>query len=129
MQEREKRARKKERKVAVAVAAAAIEGENGGIGSAPSSEKTTQPEANSNDTQEQAETKEKSVAVVSKRKGAQKPLVQTKVKALPPNLRNRSKRRMQPWIWVLLTALVIVGLFLVGNTGCSFKFGSSSFGF
>ncbi|OVA00710.1 hypothetical protein BVC80_9085g130 [Macleaya cordata] len=127
--EREKRARKKERKVA---AAALVEGENGGIeGESDPSSENTQPETTTN-AQEQPETKDKA-GVVTKRR-TQKQVVsvakQTKVKALPPPLRNRGRRRMQPWMWVLLTALIIVALFLVGNIGYSFKFSlPSSFGF
>ncbi|KAI3969660.1 hypothetical protein MKX01_020221 [Papaver californicum] len=126
--EREKKARKKEKKVAAAAA-----GEEGAIGdereSAPSLGNTTHPEATSNTAQEQPGIKEKAAAVVTKRKGAQKLLAQSKVKALPATLRNRSKRRMQPWMWVLLTALVIVAIFLLGNSGYSFKSALSSFGF
>lgn len=123
--EREKRARKKERKVA---AAALTEGTNDGIeGESTPSLENTQPETTTTNGQEQPETKDKA-GVVTKRK-AQK---QTKVKALPlpPPLRNRGRRRMQPWMWVLLAALIIVALFLVGNSGYSFKFSlPSSFGF
>ncbi|KAI3871332.1 hypothetical protein MKW92_033035 [Papaver armeniacum] len=126
--EREKKARKKEKKVAAAAA-----GEERAIGdegeSAPSSGNTTHPEATSNTVQEQPGVKEKAAAVVTKRKGPQKLLAQPKVKALPATLRNRSKRRMQPWMWVLLAALVVVALFLLGNSGYSFKSALSSFGF
>ncbi|RZC67461.1 hypothetical protein C5167_011152 [Papaver somniferum] len=126
--EREKKARKKEKKVAAAAA-----GEERAFGdegeSAPSSGNTTHPEATSNIVQEQPGVKEKAAAVVTKRKGPQKLLAQPKVKALPATLRNRSKRRMQPWMWVLLAALVVVALFLLGNSGYSFKSALSSFGF
>ncbi|KAI3865902.1 hypothetical protein MKX03_024052 [Papaver bracteatum] len=126
--EREKKARKKEKKVAAAAAgeerATGDEGE-----SAPSSGNTTHPETTSNTVQEQPGIKEKAAAVVTKRKGPQKLLAQPKVKALPATLRNRSKRRMQPWMWVLLAALVVVALFLLGNSGYSFKSALSSFGF
>ncbi|RZC45814.1 hypothetical protein C5167_038763 [Papaver somniferum] len=126
--EREKKARKKEKKVAAAAA-----GEERAIGnegeSAPSSGNTTHPEATSNTVQEQPGIKEKAAVVVTKRKGPQKLLAQPKVKALPATLRNRSKRRMQPWMWVLLAALVVVALFLLGNSGYSFKSALSSFGF
>ncbi|KAI3938053.1 hypothetical protein MKW98_018609 [Papaver atlanticum] len=126
--EREKKARKKEKKVTAAAA-----GEERAIGdegeSAPSSGNTTHPEATSNTVQEQPGIKEKAAAVVTKRKGPQKLIAQPKVKALPATLRNRSKRRMQPWMWVLLAALVVVALFLLGNSGYSFKSALSSFGF
>ncbi|KAI3921840.1 hypothetical protein MKX01_005529 [Papaver californicum] len=127
--EREKKARKKEKKVAAA--AAGEEGATGDEGeSAPSLGNTTHPEATSNTSPEQPGIKEKAAAaVITKRKGAQKLLAQPKVKALPATLRNRSKRRMQPWMWVLLTAIVIVALSLLGNSGYSFKSSLSSFGF
>ncbi|XP_059459730.1 uncharacterized protein LOC132189163 [Corylus avellana] len=112
--EREKKARKKEKKKVAAVEA--IDGANEGE-SAPSSETTTE-------TPSESETGEKPLLVT---KRSQRPSQfikpQTKAKAIPPPLRSRNKRRMQPWMWVLLAALVVFALFLVGNSGFSFDFG------
>ena len=38
---------------------------------------------------------------------------------IPPPLRNRSKRGMQPWMWVLLTTLIVFVVFFVGATAAS----------
>eukprot|EP00257_Ricinus_communis_P015519 XP_015573456.1 uncharacterized protein LOC8269958 [Ricinus communis] len=106
--EKEKRARKKEKRRALEAANGSNEGE-----SAPSSETPT-------DTKE-SETIEKPVAL---RKRSQKPLhfaKQTKPKIKPPPLRNRGKRRMQTWMWVLLTITIIFALFLIGNGSFSLQ--------
>ncbi|GLT61143.1 hypothetical protein SLA2020_338680 [Shorea laevis] len=112
--EREKKARKKEKRKVATVEA--TDGANEGE-SAPSPETPTE-------TPKESETGEKSLPVT---KRSQRPSQfikqQTKAKAIPPPLRNRSKRRMQPWMWVLLTALVVFALFLVGNSSFSFDFG------
>jgi hypothetical protein len=115
MQEREKKARKKEKKKVAAVEA--IDGANERE-SAPSSETPTE-------TPSESETGEKPLPVVTKRSQRPSQFIkpQTKAKAIPPPLRSRSKRRMQPWMWVLLAALAVFALFLVGNSGFSFDFG------
>lgn len=41
---------------------------------------------------------------------------QTKVKStIPPPLRNRGKRKVQQWMWILLIAAIVLALFLAGN--------------
>ncbi|MQL91360.1 hypothetical protein Taro_023971 [Colocasia esculenta] len=52
-----------------------------------------------------------------------------KLKPLPPPLRNRGKRKMQTWMWVLLTALVVLALFMAGNYVSFSKFGLRNFSF
>ncbi|KAF8406496.1 hypothetical protein HHK36_008585 [Tetracentron sinense] len=70
---------------------------------APSSENTPSETALEPETEEEPTT-------VAKR--LQKPsLKQMKTKPLPSSLRNKGRRRMQPWIWVLMALLVLV-LFL-----------------
>lgn len=114
MQEREKKARKKDQKKVATVEA--TDGANEGE-SAPSSETPTE-------TPKESETGEKSLPVTKRsQRTSQFNKQQSKAKAIPPPLRNRSKRRMQPWMWVLLTALVVFALFLVGNSSFSFDFG------
>lgn len=107
MQEREKKAKKKERKKAGGAVAthsdAGIEGEP-----ASSLEVTAEVPAD-------VDTKDKPAVTV---KRPQKPshfVKQTKVKPIPPTLRNRSKRKMQPWMWAVLTVLLVFALFLVSN--------------
>ncbi|KAF8409858.1 hypothetical protein HHK36_002376 [Tetracentron sinense] len=115
--ERVKRAKKKERKNAAVVEA--TNGSNEGE-SAPSSENTP------TETTLEPETEEKPTTVARR---LQKPsLKQTKTKPPPLSLRNKGRRRMQPWIWVLM-ALLVLALFLVGNSGFSSSFGLPSFGF
>ncbi|KAF8014977.1 hypothetical protein BT93_H0696 [Corymbia citriodora subsp. variegata] len=105
--EREKKAKKKERKKAGGAVAmpseAGIEGEP-----ASSSEVTAEASAD-------IDTKDKPAAMV---KRPQKPLhfvKQTKVKPIPAPLRNRGKRKMQPWMWAVLTVVLVFALFLVSN--------------
>jgi hypothetical protein len=42
---------------------------------------------------------------------------QTKYKSMPLPLRNRGKRKRQTWMWALLSLLVVIALFFVGNRG------------
>ncbi|KAF8404626.1 hypothetical protein HHK36_009514 [Tetracentron sinense] len=87
---------------------------------APSSENTP------SETTLEPETEEEPTTVARR---LQKPsLKQMKTKPLPLSLRNKGRRRMQPWIWVLM-ALLVLALFLVGNSGFSPSFGLPSFGF
>ncbi|KAF3945307.1 hypothetical protein CMV_028302 [Castanea mollissima] len=117
--EREKKARKKEKKKA--------SGEEATDGAdeleiAQSLETPTE-------TTKESETREKPMTVT---KRSQKPSQFTKpakAKAIPPPLRNRGKRRMQTWMWVLVAAMVVFALFLVGNSSFSFNFGLQRFGF
>ncbi|XP_042992478.1 calponin homology domain-containing protein DDB_G0272472-like isoform X1 [Carya illinoinensis] len=111
--EREKRARKKERKKAAAGAVEATDGDNKKE-AAPSSETPTE-------NLKESETKRsKKPSQFSKH---------SKAKSIPLPLRNRNKRRTQPWMWVLPTALIVFALFLVGNSSFSFDFGLQRFGF
>ncbi|PIA26283.1 hypothetical protein AQUCO_09500033v1 [Aquilegia coerulea] len=112
--EREKKARKKERKKEK------VEAVSGGNEEEAVSRESTQPEII-----QEPEIKEKPKTVV---KRPQKPSILTKPKVVPPPLRNRGKKRMQQWMWILLVVAVVVALFLVGNIGFSFKFGLPSFG-
>ncbi|XP_056159364.1 stress response protein NST1 isoform X2 [Syzygium oleosum] len=102
--EREKKAKKKERKKAGGAIAtpsdAGIEGE--------AASETAEAPAD-------FDTKDKPAVTV---KRSQKPLhfvKQTKVKPIPPTLRNRSKRKMQPWMWAVLAVLLVFALFMVSN--------------
>ncbi|GFS38168.1 hypothetical protein Acr_00g0056100 [Actinidia rufa] len=61
-------------------------------------------------------------------KRAQKPTQftkQSKTKSIPPPLRYRGKRKMQQWIWIILTAVVVLALFLLGNIGFYSNLGHS----
>ncbi|KAL9373695.1 hypothetical protein Peur_033315 [Populus x canadensis] len=101
--EREKKARKKERKKAAVEDTKDIDE----IESSPSSETPTE--------MEESERTEKPVT-----KRPQKPSEfanQTKYKSMPLPLRNRGKRKRQTWMWVLLSLLVVIALFFVGNSG------------
>ncbi|XWS09796.1 hypothetical protein CRYUN_Cryun39dG0019900 [Craigia yunnanensis] len=115
--EREKRAKKKERRkvAAAAVGDASVADETG---SAPTSE-----------TPKESENIEKPVTVAKRPQKPSQFTKQTKAKSIPPPLRNRGKRRMQPWMWVLLATLVIFALFLIGNYNFSFNFGLQRFNF
>lgn len=42
---------------------------------------------------------------------------QSKTKSIPPPLRNRSKRKMQQWMWVIITCMLVIFLFVLGNVG------------
>ncbi|XP_048129580.1 calponin homology domain-containing protein DDB_G0272472 isoform X3 [Rhodamnia argentea] len=105
--EREKKAKKKERKNGGG--AIATPSDNGIEGEPASfSEMTAEALAD-------FDTKDKPALMV---KRTQKPshfVKQTKVKPIPPTLRNRGKRKMQPWMWAVLTVLLVLALFLVSN--------------
>lgn len=117
MQEREKRARKKEKRKAAGEDTNAInEGE-----SAPGCETPSETI--------ESEKGEKPVTVAKRSQKPSQFTKQTKAKSMPLPLRNRGKRRMQTWMWALLTALVVFALFLLGNSGFSFNFGLQRFGF
>ncbi|KAG6744786.1 hypothetical protein POTOM_051425 [Populus tomentosa] len=101
--EREKKARKKERKKAAVEDTKDIDE----IESSPSSETPIE--------MEESERTEKPVT-----KRSQKPsefAKQTKYKSMPLPLRNRGKRKRQTWMWALLSLLVVIALFFVGNSG------------
>ncbi|XP_048430843.1 calponin homology domain-containing protein DDB_G0272472 [Pyrus x bretschneideri] len=110
--EREKRIRKKERKMATTTKATndisevdcALE---------PSSEAPTE-------ILKEPETREKPVTVTKRSQKSSQLTKQTKVKSMPLPLRNRSKRRMQPWMWAVVAIVLVVALFLLGNGGSSY---------
>nr|XP_010927298.1 golgin subfamily A member 6-like protein 22 [Elaeis guineensis] len=52
----------------------------------------------------------------------------SKIQPLPMPLRNRGKRKMRAWMWVLLTTLLVLALFLAGNY-ISFSLRLPQFGF
>ncbi|CAI9777120.1 unnamed protein product [Fraxinus pennsylvanica] len=56
--------------------------------------------------------------IVAKR--SSKPLHSTKLgktKSIPPPLRNKNRKKLQQWMWVFLTSLIVVVLFWLGNLG------------
>ena len=119
VQEREKRAKKKERRKVAAEAAVGDASVTTEMGSAPTSE-----------TPKESENKEKPATVAKRPQKPSQLTKQTKAKSIPPPpLRNRGKRRMQPWMWVILTSLIVFALFLVGNYNFSFNFGLQRFNF
>ncbi|XP_021287912.1 calponin homology domain-containing protein DDB_G0272472 isoform X2 [Herrania umbratica] len=119
--EREKRARKKERRK-VATAAAGDANAADEVEPAPAPETPTE-------TPKESENKEKPVILAKRPQKPSQFTKQSKAKSIPPPLRNRGKRRMQPWMWVLLTTLVIFALFLVGNGNFFSNFGLQRFNF
>ncbi|KAH6795284.1 hypothetical protein C2S51_036270 [Perilla frutescens var. frutescens] len=97
--EREKRLRKKERKKADATET------NNSCETAPSSESA-------------ADIDVKDMPPAAKK--AQKPWLapkQSKAKSIPPPLRNRNKKKLQQWMWVGVTSLIILVIFWLGNMG------------
>ncbi|KAK7407761.1 hypothetical protein VNO78_09818 [Psophocarpus tetragonolobus] len=115
--EREKRARKKERRKA----ASAVTVENAEQESAPTSETLTR-------SIEEFDENEKSVDVTKKPQKPSQFTRQTKAKAVPLALRNRGKRRIQPWMWLLIAVMVVVALFYLGNIS-SLRSSLESFGY
>ncbi|XP_038703692.1 uncharacterized protein LOC119999940 [Tripterygium wilfordii] len=118
--EKEKRARKKEKRKAAAGEDA--NDNNEGESTIPSSETITE-------TLRESEIEEKLVAVTKRPQKAPQFKQHSKAKSTPLPLRNRGKRRMQTWMWVVVAALVLLALFLVGNSGISYHFGLQRFGF
>ncbi|KAL5778450.1 hypothetical protein ACOSP7_011376 [Xanthoceras sorbifolium] len=117
--EREKKARKKEKKkVGVAEDTSVTNEEE----SAPITETPTE-------TPTISDVKDKSTTVTKKPQKQSQFTKQTKLKSVPLPLRNRGKRRMQSWMWVLIAALVVFALFLLGNSGFPFKSCLQWFGF
>ncbi|XP_059636349.1 uncharacterized protein LOC132278552 isoform X2 [Cornus florida] len=120
--EREKKARKKERKKGVAIEA--TDGNNEGE-TAPTSE-------NPIETTKEPEMKERAMSVTKRPQKPSRFTKQSKVKSIPsipPPLRNKGKRKMQTWMWVILAILVVLALFLLGNIGFSFDLGLQRLGF
>ncbi|KAL1547122.1 CAP-Gly domain-containing linker protein 1-like isoform X2 [Salvia divinorum] len=107
--EREKRLRKKERKKAVGTDANDST-TNNNCETAASSESAAE---NSKD----IDVKETTTAATKK---PQKPWLaakHSKGKSIPPPLRNRNKKKLQQWMWVGITSLIILVLFWLGNMG------------
>lgn len=114
---REKRAKKKERKMA-----AETEGGNG----CDERESIIIPDTPSEALKEESENMDKQAMTMKRPQKSSQFTKQSKTKSIPPPLRSRSKRRMQPWMWVLLTTLIVLALFFVGQSGFSTR--SSWFG-
>ncbi|MCD7454807.1 hypothetical protein HAX54_026101 [Datura stramonium] len=107
LKEREKRLRKKERKKGSIseTQSESNDGETALISTSPR-ETVKEPEATENP---QTTTKK-----------PQKPsqyTKQMKTKSIPPPLRNRSRRKLQQWIWLTLSCIVVIALFFLGNIG------------
>ncbi|KAG4908808.1 hypothetical protein JHK87_054924 [Glycine soja] len=115
--EREKRAKKKERRKA----GSAVTAENTEQESAPIPETLTR-------SVEEFEQTEKTAEVTKKPQKTSQFTRQTKVKSVPAALRNRGKRRIQPWVWVLIALVVAVALFYVGHN-CSLRSSLEGFGY
>ncbi|KAI4317066.1 hypothetical protein L6164_024976 [Bauhinia variegata] len=115
--ERGKKARKKERRKATAVDSAEDTGE-----SATSSETPIR-------SLEECDHTEKPVEVTKKPQKPSHFVKQTKTKSIPLPLRNPGKRKMQSWMWIPITVLVVVALFFGGNSSLSLRSGLQGFGF
>lgn len=106
-QEREKRLKKKERKKAAVGSAPAdntIEGEPTPFAQAP-----TEPP-------KEPETMEKFETAAKRPQKPTRFTKQIKVKStIPPPLRNRGRRKMTWWMWVLLVTAIVLALFFAGN--------------
>ncbi|KAK4745754.1 hypothetical protein SAY87_012066 [Trapa incisa] len=104
--EREKKLKKKKRKMTAGSTPADAETQGEHDPSSPSPTETTQ----------EPETMEK-VELAAKRPQRRNHFIkQTKAKSIiPPSLRNRGKKKMQPWMWVLLISVIVLALFLAGN--------------
>ncbi|XP_068651818.1 uncharacterized protein [Aristolochia californica] len=117
--EREKRARKKERKRGVQA-----DGSSGNV-----SEDISQilSENACAEPDQEPEIKEKPATVVRR---YSKSMAAVKTKSLPPlPLRNRGKRRLQPWMWCALFAIALIVVFLAVNSTFSSKFSGFNIGF
>ena len=122
VQERERRLRKKERKKTKRSAEATNEVGEGESAPIPILESPIPSDSCS-------ETKENPQTITKRSQKALQFTKQNKAKSIPPPLRNRGKRRMQPWMWVVITVLVVLALFLAGNSSLSFKSGLQWLGF
>lgn len=111
--EREKRAKKKEKKKSAAAEDA--DGNNEGE-AVPTSESPVV-------TTEEPEFKENPSTITKRPQRLVQFTKQSKTKSIPPPLRNRGKRRMQQWIWIILVGLLVLALFLLGSIGFYSKLG------
>ncbi|XP_068647313.1 intracellular protein transport protein USO1-like [Aristolochia californica] len=120
--EREKRARRKEKKEKKR--GVQVDGSSGNA-----SEDTSQvlSENAPAEPDQEPEIKEKPATVVRR---YSKSMAAVKTKSVPPlPLRNRGKRRMQPWMWWALFAVALIVVFLAVNSTFSSKFSRSNIGF
>nr|GMC72420.1 cingulin-like isoform X2 [Ipomoea batatas] len=101
--EREKRLRKKERK------------KGGGSEAANESENVSICES-IKDIVNEAETKETEEGGKKTQKAPQY-AKQNKTKSIPPPLRNKNKKKMQQWMRIIFTSIIVIALFLLGNIG------------
>ncbi|KAJ6382289.1 hypothetical protein OIU77_030856 [Salix suchowensis] len=108
--EKEKKAKKKEKKKAAAEDAKDIDE----VESAPSSETPAETK--------ESETTVKPVAVTKRPQKPSQVAKQTKAKSMPLPLRNKGKRKMQTWMWALVTLLAVIALLFMGNSSF-FNFG------
>ncbi|KAJ6698577.1 RNA-BINDING PROTEIN YLMH-RELATED [Salix purpurea] len=108
--EKEKKAKKKEKKKAAAEDAKDIDE----VESAPSSETPTETK--------ESETTAKPVTVTKRPQKPSQLAKQTKAKSMPLPLRNKGKRKMQTWMWALVTLLAVIALLFMGNSSF-FNFG------
>ncbi|KAL2505925.1 CAP-Gly domain-containing linker protein 1 [Abeliophyllum distichum] len=100
--EKEKRLRKKERKKLAGTEVS----ENNDFETDRSSE-------NPVETIKETEVKE-NAPVVTKRSSKAKI---SKTKSIPPPLRNKNRKKLQQWMWVILTSLLVIVIFWLGNLG------------
>ncbi|KAG5243791.1 myosin heavy chain, fast skeletal muscle [Salix suchowensis] len=74
------------------------------------------------DIDEESETTAKPVAVTKRPQKPSQVAKQTKAKSMPLPLRNKGKRKMQTWMWALVTLLAVIALLFMGNSSF-FNFG------
>ncbi|XP_019187725.1 PREDICTED: uncharacterized protein LOC109182122 isoform X1 [Ipomoea nil] len=101
--EREKRLRKKEKK------------KGGGSEAANESENVSFCES-IKDVVNEAETKETEEGGKKTQKAPQY-AKQNTTKSIPPPLRNKNKKKMQQWMRIIFTSIIVIALFLLGNIG------------
>ncbi|KAG9456597.1 hypothetical protein H6P81_001105 [Aristolochia fimbriata] len=117
--EREKRARKKERKRGIQV------DESSGDAGEDTSQVLSENVPAEPD--QHPDVKEKVTTVIRR---YSKSMAAVKTKSVPPlPLRNRGKRRMQPWMWWALFAVALIVVFLAVNSSFSTKFSQFNLGF
>ncbi|KAL2471855.1 putative microtubule-associated protein futsch [Abeliophyllum distichum] len=109
-QEREKRLRKKERKKGASAAGEANEDTNV-CETAQSSKSRTEIVKETNGIKE---TNSAAAALATTKRHPK----QSKTKYIPPSIvRNRNKKKLQHWMWLILACFIVVALFCLGNTG------------
>lgn len=103
VQEREKRLRKKERK-------------KGGSSEAVNESENVSICETIKDAVNEGETKETEEGGKKTQKAPQY-AKQSKTKSIPPPLRNKNKKKMQQWLRIIFTSIIVIALFLLGNIG------------